>query len=67
MSGQMKNYKMYYAYIKKMPAPIMPSQLPHEKINFRAIANYAKINGINVAKLSKEEKQKLVETIGKNE
>ena len=31
MSGLTKNYKAYNEYLKTMPEPIMPSQLPKRK------------------------------------
>ena len=48
----MKNYKAYNEYLKTMPEPIMPSQLPKRKINLSAISKYAKENHIRVADLS---------------
>ena len=56
--------KKYYEYAGKMAAPIMPSELPKRRINFSAIAQYAKKNGICVADLSAEEKEKLIQTVG---
>lgn len=47
--------------LKNMSGPIMPSELPHIKIDFKAISKYAKENGICIAELSEEEKRKLVE------
>ena len=63
MNGQTKSLKKYNAYIKNMPEPIMPSQLP--KINFSAISKFAKEHNICVASLTEEEKNKLIESIGK--
>lgn len=65
MSGQTKNFKAYKAYLKTMPEPIMPSQLPKKRINFSAISRYAKEHNICVAELSKEEKDRLVESVGR--
>ena len=64
MSGLTKNYKAYNDYLRTMPEPIMPSQLPKRKINFSAIAKYAKEHNICVAKLSPEEKELLVRKVG---
>lgn len=64
MSGQTMSYKKYNEYVKTMPAPVMPSELPKRKINFSAIVQYAKENQICVAALSGEEKERLIETIG---
>ena len=57
MNGQMMNYKRYNQYIKTMPSPIMPSDLPKRKINLSAIAKYAKDNNICIASLSDTEKE----------
>ena len=65
MSGQMKSFKTYKAYLKTMPEPIMLSQLPKKRINFSAISRYAKEHNICVAELSKEEKDRLVESVGR--
>lgn len=65
MSGLRMNYKKYHKYLENMSEPIMPSKLPHVKINFRAIAQYAKDNGICVADLEEIEKKKIVDTIGR--
>ncbi len=64
MSGPTTNYKKYHEYLKKMSDPIMPSKLPRVKINFQAIAKYAKENGICIADLDEAEKKKIVDTIG---
>lgn len=55
--------KRYNQYIKTMPSPIMPSDLPKRKINLSAIAKYAKDNNICIASLSDTEKEHLMETI----
>lgn len=34
MSGLTKNYKIYNEYLKTMPEPVMPSQLPKKKSIF---------------------------------
>ena len=65
MNGQTKSLKKYNAYIKNMPEPIKPSQLPKRKINFSAISKFAKEHNICVASLTEEEKNKLIESIGK--
>jgi hypothetical protein len=54
------NYKKYREYLKTMEAPVMPSELPKRKINFSAIAKYAKENHICIAKLSTQEKENLI-------
>lgn len=64
MSGLTKNYKAYNEYLKVMPEPIMPSQLPKRKINLSAISKYAKENNICVAKLSTEEKEQRIQNVG---
>jgi len=64
MNGLTKNYKKYNEYLKTMPEPILPSQLPRKKINFSAIAKYAKKNNIKIAELSGEEKELLIKKIG---
>jgi hypothetical protein len=60
MSGQMMNYKRYYEYVKTMPDPIMPSQLPKVKVNLRAVAKYAKKNNICFANMTESEKTELL-------
>lgn len=65
MSGLTKNYKAYNEYLKVMPEPLMPSQLPKRKINLLAISKYAKENHICVARLSAEEKEQLIQKIGR--
>lgn len=65
MNGQTKSFKQYNEYLNNMPEPIMPSQLPKRKINFSGISRYAKEHNICVAALSEEEKNKLIELIGK--
>lgn len=65
MSGQMMSYKKYNEYLEKMAAPIMPSELPKRKIDFSAIARYAKEQGISIASLSASEKEKIIELVGK--
>lgn len=64
MSGLTKNYKAYNEYLKTMPEPIMPSQLPKRKINLSAISKYAKENHTRVADLSAEEKELLIRKVG---
>ena len=64
MNGLTKNYKKYNEYLKNMPEPILPSQLPKKKINFSAIVKYAKKNNIKIAELSGEEKELLIKKIG---
>lgn len=50
------NYDKYNEYVNKMPDPIMPSELPRKKIDFRAIIQYAEEKGVKVTELSEEEK-----------
>lgn len=64
MNGQTMSYDKYNEYIKTMPAPVMPSQLPKLKINFSAIAQYAKEHGICIASLTQQEKAEIIKTIG---
>lgn len=61
MTGLTRSYKAYYEYLKTMPEPIMPSQLPKRKINLPAIAKYAEENHICVAELSEAEKELLIQ------
>lgn len=61
MSTKKYNYSKYLEQLKNMSGPIMPSELPHIKIDFKAISKYAKENGICIAELSEEEKRKLAE------
>lgn len=64
MNRQTMNYKKYHQYLKTMPAPIMPSELPKCKMNLSAIAKYAKDNNLNIASLSNSEKKQIIETVG---
>ena len=50
---------------EKVSELVMPSQLPKKRINFSAISKYAKEHNICVAELSKEEKDWLVENVGR--
>lgn len=63
MNGQMMNYSRYYDYIKTMPEPIMPSELPKRKLNLSVIAKYARENDICFSKMSEEEKEKILKKI----
>ena len=65
MRSKVKNYKSYFEYIRKMPEPIDPSQLPKRKLNFGAVSKYAKTHNICVALLSEEEKKLLVKRVEK--
>jgi hypothetical protein len=65
MSGQTMNYKKYYDYLKTMPEPIMPSQLPKIKINFSTISKFAKEHNICFANLSESEKADFINNICK--
>lgn len=64
MNGQMKNYNKYYSYVKTMPDPIMPSELPKRKLNLPLIAKYAKEHGICFANMTEEEKEMILAKIG---
>lgn len=64
MNGLAKNYKAYNDYLRTMPEPTVPSQLPKRKINFSAISKYAKKYNICVAMLSPEEKELLIQKVG---
>lgn len=60
MSGQTMNYSKYYEYLKTMPEPIMPSQLPKIKINLKEAAKLAKTNNICFSNLNESEKEKFL-------
>jgi hypothetical protein len=57
------NYRKYYEYLKTMPEPIMPSQLPKIKINLKEAAKVAKMNNICFANLNESEKEKFLKEI----
>ena len=59
MNGQRMNYSKYYSYIKNMPDPIMPSELPKRKLNLSLIAKYVKENDICFADMTEEERDQL--------
>jgi hypothetical protein len=63
MSGQTMNYRKYYDYLKTMPEPVMPSQLPEIKINLKTAAQVAKKHNVCYAKLSDREKEKFLEEV----
>jgi hypothetical protein len=50
------NYKKYYDYLKTMPEPIMPSQLPKIKIKLSEISKLAKEHNVCLTDLSESEK-----------
>ena len=63
MNGQTMNYKKYFEYLKTMPEPIMPSQLPKRKMNLPLIAKYAKEHNICFADMSEDEKEDIISKI----
>lgn len=60
MSGQKIDYKRYCEYLKTMPDPIMPSQLPKRELDLKKIARYMKENGINPEGLTDEEREQII-------
>jgi hypothetical protein len=57
------NYKKYYDYLKTMPEPVMPSQLPKIKINLSAVSKFAKENNVCFADFSESEKVDFINKI----
>lgn len=52
MNGQMMSFENYNKYVSSMEKPLMPSSLPHKKINFSILVKYAQEHNINIASLS---------------
>lgn len=61
MNSQTIDWKKYYEYIKTMPEPVMPSQLPKVKMRLRDLSAYAEKTGRKVSELSKEEIEQFIE------
>lgn len=51
------DYERYFEQIKKMPEPIMTSELPKVKLNLKGIREYAESKGSAIASLAEGEKQ----------
>ena len=57
MNGQMMNYKIS---LNNTARPIMPSELPKIRIDYKGLLNYAKRKGVHVIDLTEEEKNQFV-------
>ena len=58
---QKMDYERYNEYLKTMPEPVLPSQLPKIKVDWSAMVRYAKERDICIRNLPEEEKQRLLE------
>ena len=56
MSGVMMNFEFYYDELKKMPKPIMPSELPRVHIDINGLIDYATKKGLAPSQLSDAER-----------
>ena len=56
MSGVMMNFEFYYDELKKMPKPIMPSELPKVYMDINGLIDYATRKGLSPSQLSDTEK-----------
>ena len=63
MSGQTMNYKKYYNHLKKMPEPVMPSELPKKKFDLRKAAQYIKEHNLSVTTMTESEKEVLLKKV----
>lgn len=57
MSGQMMNYKIS---LRNAMNPIMPSELPDVRIDYKGLLEFAKQKGVRVIELTEEEKNRFV-------
>lgn len=57
MSGQMMNYKIS---LRNSMNPIMPSELPDVRIDYKGLLEFAKQKGVRVIELTEEEKNRFV-------
>ena len=57
MSGQTMNYKIS---LKNPLKPIMPSELPNVRIDYKGLLEFAKQKGVRVIELTEEEKNRFV-------
>lgn len=60
MYGQTMNFKKYNDYVSNMKQPILPSQLPKGKFDFKGLCAYAKEKGVAVSELTEFEKKKFI-------
>lgn len=59
MNGQMMNYKLPLSASLK---PILPSELPKIRIDYKGLLKYAKEKGVKVIDLSDKEKEQFIST-----
>lgn len=57
MSGQMMNYKIS---LDASMRPIMPSELPKVRIDYKGLLSFAKQKGVRVIDLTEAEKNQFV-------
>lgn len=57
MSGQTMNYKIS---LRNSLKPIMPSELPDVRIDYKGLLEFAKQRGVRVIELTEEEKNRFV-------
>lgn len=57
MSGQMMNYKIS---LNASTQPIMPSELPQVRIDYKGLLSFAKQKGVRVIDLTEAEKNRFV-------
>lgn len=57
MNGQMMNYKIS---LNTSARPILPSELPKVRIDYKGLLNYAKQKGVQVIELTDAEKNQFV-------
>ena len=60
-NGQTINYNKYMNSLRKIPAPILGSQLPNSKINLAGLMEYARKKGVKAGDLSEAEKNQFIE------
>ena len=57
MNGQTMNYKIS---LNVSGGPIMPSELPQVRIDYKGLLDYAKQKGVRVIELTDTEKQRFI-------